>query len=165
VRYLLRTISQWPRPIITFFHNDPCVYSALIKALGPQSYVTNSLQIQVHPDYCACEASESHLLEHGASGLRECGSPIEMDDPGEEKKAVTLWGYRGICSWCPSLWRNRLQALTVDQKVWGSIPTRAKAKWGYFLLFSLSILIDKIVLADQSCRVPTPPSTGSLVSV
>jgi hypothetical protein len=32
-------------------------------------------------------------------------------------------------------------------------------------LFSLSILTDKIVLVVQSCRVPTPPSTGSLVSV
>jgi hypothetical protein len=31
------------------------------------------------------------------------------------------------------LWRNRLEALTADQKVWGSIPTRAQAKWGYFL--------------------------------
>jgi hypothetical protein len=29
---------------------------------------------------------------------------------------------------CPSLWRNRLEALTADQKVWGSILTRAKAK-------------------------------------
>jgi hypothetical protein len=29
----------------------------------------------------------------------------------------------------PSLWRNRLDmALTADQKVWGSIPTRATAK-------------------------------------
>jgi hypothetical protein len=31
--------------------------------------------------------SVSHLLEHGASGLRKCGSPIEMDGqvlvPGE----------------------------------------------------------------------------------
>jgi hypothetical protein len=32
-------------------------------------------------------------------------------------------------------------------------------------LFSLSILTDKIVLVVQSRRVPTPPSTGSLVSV
>jgi hypothetical protein len=31
--------------------------------------------------------------------------------------------------------------------------------------FSLSILTDKIVLGVQSCGVPTPPSTGSLVSV
>jgi hypothetical protein len=31
-------------------------------------------------------------------------------------------------------------------------------------LFSLSILTDKIVLVVQSCRVSTPPSTGSLVS-
>jgi hypothetical protein len=30
---------------------------------------------------------------------------------------------------------------------------------------SLSILTDKIVLVVQNCRVPTPPSTGSLVSV
>jgi hypothetical protein len=36
---------------------------------------------------------------------------------------------RGI----PSLWRNRLEALTADQKVWGSILTRAKAKWCCFL--------------------------------
>jgi hypothetical protein len=28
----------------------------------------------------------------------------------------------------PSLWRNRLEARTADQKVWGSIPTRAKTK-------------------------------------
>jgi hypothetical protein len=33
----------------------------------------------------------------------------------------------------PGLWRNRLEALTADQKVWGSIFTRAKAQWGYFL--------------------------------
>jgi hypothetical protein len=32
-------------------------------------------------------------------------------------------------------------------------------------LFSLSILTDKIVLVVQSCRVPTPLSTASLVSV
>jgi hypothetical protein len=32
-------------------------------------------------------------------------------------------------------------------------------------LFSLFILTDKIVLVVQSFRVPTPPSTGSLVSV
>jgi hypothetical protein len=32
-------------------------------------------------------------------------------------------------------------------------------------LFSLTILTDKIVLVVQSCRVPTPPSTGPLVSV
>jgi hypothetical protein len=32
-------------------------------------------------------------------------------------------------------------------------------------LFSLSILTDKIVLVVQSCRVPTPPSAGLLVSV
>jgi hypothetical protein len=32
-------------------------------------------------------------------------------------------------------------------------------------LFSLSILTDKIVLVVQSGRAPTPPSTGSLVSV
>jgi hypothetical protein len=32
-------------------------------------------------------------------------------------------------------------------------------------LFSLSILTDKIVLVVQRCRVPTPPSTGSLVSI
>jgi hypothetical protein len=32
-------------------------------------------------------------------------------------------------------------------------------------LFSLSTLTDKIVLVVQSRRVPTPPSTGSLVSV
>jgi hypothetical protein len=32
-------------------------------------------------------------------------------------------------------------------------------------LFSLSILTDKMVLVVQSCRVPTPPSTGLLVSV
>jgi hypothetical protein len=30
-------------------------------------------------------------------------------------------------------------------------------------LFSLSILSDKIVLVVQSCRVPTPPSTGLLL--
>jgi hypothetical protein len=29
----------------------------------------------------------------------------------------------------------------------------------------LSIFTDKIVLVVQSCKVPTPPSTGSLVSV
>jgi hypothetical protein len=32
-------------------------------------------------------------------------------------------------------------------------------------LFSLSILTGKIVLVVQSCRIPTPPSSGSLVSV
>jgi hypothetical protein len=32
-------------------------------------------------------------------------------------------------------------------------------------LFSLSIFTDRIVLVVQSCRVPTPPSTGSLMSV
>jgi hypothetical protein len=32
-------------------------------------------------------------------------------------------------------------------------------------LFSMSILTDKIVLVVQSRRVPTPPSTDSLVSV
>jgi hypothetical protein len=62
---------------------------------------------------------------------------------------------------CRSLWRNWLKALTADQKVSGSIPTRAKAKWGY-LSVHLNI---KIVLVVPSCRVPTPPSTGSLVSV
>jgi hypothetical protein len=28
----------------------------------------------------------------------------------------------------PGLWRNRLEDLTADQKVWGLIPTLAKAK-------------------------------------
>jgi hypothetical protein len=32
-------------------------------------------------------------------------------------------------------------------------------------LFSVSILTDKIVLVVQCCRVPTPPSTGSLSGV
>jgi hypothetical protein len=32
-------------------------------------------------------------------------------------------------------------------------------------LFSLSILTDNIALVVQSCRVPTPPSTGSLMSL
>jgi hypothetical protein len=31
-------------------------------------------------------------------------------------------------SLCPSLWHNRLDTPTADQKVWGPIPTRAKAK-------------------------------------
>jgi hypothetical protein len=72
---------------------------------------------------------------------------------------------------CPSLWRNRLEALTADQRFisslflsvasliadqkvhgWRSIPIRAK--WGHFLR-------NKIVLVVQS----TPPSTGTLVSV
>jgi hypothetical protein len=36
--------------------------------------------ILIHPDHWAYEVSVFHLLEDGASGLRRCGSPIEMDD-------------------------------------------------------------------------------------
>jgi hypothetical protein len=36
--------------------------------------------------------------------------------------------YSSFSSYSPSLWHNRLEALTADQKVWGSISTRAKAK-------------------------------------
>jgi hypothetical protein len=44
----------------------------------------------------------------------------------------------------------------------GFIPLSGQSK---VRLFSLSILTDKIILVVQSCRVPSPRSTGSLVSV
>jgi hypothetical protein len=35
--------------------------------------------LRLHLDHWACEVSVSHLLEHGALGLRKCGSLIKMD--------------------------------------------------------------------------------------
>jgi hypothetical protein len=49
-----------------------------------------------------------------------------------------------------------IASLTSDQKVWGSIPTRAKAK----RQLSLSTLTDKIALVVQNCKVPTPHIPG-----
>jgi hypothetical protein len=61
-----------------------------------------------------------------------------------------------------SLWRNQLALSDCGSEGLGFDPHSGQSK---VRLFSLSILTEKIVLVVQSGRVPTPPSTGSLVSV
>jgi hypothetical protein len=91
-----------------------------------------------------------------------------MNFAAETKKALIYYHYNHTRFWTPPRHKPEPVVQSISTKSdcgsegMGFDPHSSQSK---VRLFSLSILTDKIVLVVQSCRVPTPPSTGSLVSV